>query len=54
MIVKLIMHCPLSINMNNLVQLKNISLYLLLQTTFKTASIYFLALIEMYMTYLTF
>lgn len=45
-------HRPLSINMNELVQLGNIPPHLLPQTTFKTASAYFLALAEMHMIHL--
>lgn len=47
-------HRPLSINMNELVQPGNIPPHLLPQTTFKTASAYFLALAEMHITHLTF
>ncbi|KAF3395113.1 hypothetical protein DPV78_008896 [Talaromyces pinophilus] len=47
-------HRPLTINMNELVQLGNIPPHLLPQTTFKTASAYFLALAEMHMIHLTY
>jgi aminoglycoside phosphotransferase (APT) family kinase protein len=46
-------HRPLTINMNELVQLADFPAHLLPQTTFKTASAYFLALAEMHMTHLS-
>ncbi|QKX62131.1 uncharacterized protein TRUGW13939_09288 [Talaromyces rugulosus] len=46
-------HRPLTINMNELVQLADFPAHLLPQTTFKTASAYFLALAEMNMTHLS-
>ncbi|EAU39521.1 predicted protein [Aspergillus terreus NIH2624] len=45
-------HRPLTINMNELVQLGGFPPHLLPQTSFKTASSYFLALAEMHMTHL--
>ncbi|KAL1854300.1 hypothetical protein Plec18170_005064 [Paecilomyces lecythidis] len=46
-------HRPLSLNMNELVQLGNFPRHLLPQHTFKTASSYFLALAEMHMVHLS-
>ncbi|OKL55836.1 hypothetical protein UA08_08924 [Talaromyces atroroseus] len=46
-------HRPLTINMNELVQLGDFPPHLLPQTTFNTASAYFLALAEMHMTHLS-
>ncbi|KAG2414863.1 hypothetical protein HFD88_006051 [Aspergillus terreus] len=45
-------HRPLTINMNELVQLGGFPPHLLPQTSFKTASSYFLELAEMHMTHL--
>ncbi|CRG85858.1 hypothetical protein PISL3812_02864 [Talaromyces islandicus] len=47
------MHRPLTMNMNELVQLGGVPPHLLPQTTFKTASAYFLSLAEMHMTHLS-
>lgn len=46
-------HRTLTLNMNELVQLGGLPPHLLPQTTFKTASAYFLALAEMHMTHLS-
>jgi hypothetical protein len=46
-------HRPLTINMNELVQLGDFPPHLLPQTTYKTASSYFIALAEMHMTHLS-